>query len=137
MKIAEEKLPYLGYISVANYRKQKAKRERLARYLRDLAAGVRAEGGVAVERLSEKRRRQIDSLMNELESRLKHTPISPLFTPNPAELEAEAARILRDNQDEEAMEATQSVALRNLATYVSADFMDVYVATSMRSDVRG
>ncbi|MCZ7679810.1 MAG: hypothetical protein M5U28_14015 [Sandaracinaceae bacterium] len=32
------------------------------------------------------------------------------------------------------MESTQATGLRNLARYLTADFMDVYVATSMRSD---
>jgi hypothetical protein len=76
----------------------------------------------------------MDSLLRELDSSLKHTPISPLFVPNPAELEAEASRILREDKDVIEMEQTQSVALRNLSNYVSADYIDVYVATSMRKD---
>ena len=60
--------------------------------------------------------------------------MSPLFVPNPAELEAEASRILRDEKDVAEMENTQSIALRNLSNYVSADYIDVYVATSMRKD---
>ena len=76
----------------------------------------------------------MDSLLRELGTSLKHTPMSPLFVPNPAELEAEASRILRDEKDVAEMENTQSIALRNLSNYVSADYIDVYVATSMRKD---
>jgi hypothetical protein len=133
-KIEDSRLPFLGYISVDNYRKQRTKRELLARYLRELAELVRKGGAQAVDDLSEKKRRKIDSLLRELESTFKHTPMSPLFTPNPAELEAEAARILRDESDEKAMGDTQSEALTNLSYYVSADYMDVYVATSMRTE---
>jgi transcriptional regulator with XRE-family HTH domain len=133
-KIEEERLPFLGYISAAQYKKQKKERELLAQYLRDLAEDVRKNGTSAVESLSEKKRRKLDSLIRELDSTLQHTPISPLFTPNPAELEAEASRILRDEKDEKQMERTQSEALMNLSNYISADFMDVYVATSMRTE---
>ncbi|MGI0016497.1 MAG: hypothetical protein ACREBU_24005, partial [Nitrososphaera sp.] len=89
---------------------------------------------MAVDELSEARRLRIASLMRELDSSLQHTPISPLFVPNPAELDAEAARILRDEADIEKMASTQSQALTNLSNYVSADYMDVYVATSMRTE---
>lgn len=132
-RLPEDKLEFLGYISVAKYREQKRKREALARYLRELAAEVRTKGGQAVEVLTEKRKRKIDSLLKELQSSLAHTPLSPLFVPNAAELEAEANRILRDERDEVEMERTQSQALKNLSQYISADHMDVYVATSMRN----
>jgi len=124
----------LGYISVEAYKKQRVKREILAGYLRDLAEQVRKNGVSALESLGEKRRRKMDSLLKELDSTLRHTPMSPLFVPNPAELEAEAARILRNEADEGEMARTQSEALTNLSNYISADHMDVYVATSMRSN---
>lgn len=132
--IEDHRLPYLGYISVDNYRKQRAKRELLSRYLLELAAAIRRDGTGAVDALGEKRRRKIDSLLRELDSKLQHTPISSLFNPNPADLESEAARVLRKESDEAQMADTQAEALTNLSNYVSADFMDVYVATSMRTD---
>lgn len=131
--LPEEKLEFLGYISVGKYRQQRRKRETLAKYLRELAAEVRKFGAGAVERMTEKRRRKLDSLLHELKSTLAHTPMSPLFAPNAAELEAEASRILRDEKDEDEMEKTQRQALSNLSHYISADYMDVYVATSMRT----
>lgn len=131
--LAEEKLEFLGYISAAQYRAQRRKRETLARLLRDLAESIRRDGAQTVEAMSEKRRRKLDSLLRELGSTLAHTPISPLFAPNPADLESEANRILRDEKDEQEMEKTQSQALSNLTHYISADYMDVYVATSMRT----
>ena len=131
--IAEEKLPYLGYISAAKYREQKRKRDQLARYLRELAGQIRESGAQAVEELTLKRKRKLDSLLRELGSTLQHTPMSALFVPDAVQLEAEAARMLRDEADESEMEQTQSQALKNLSRYVSSDHMDVYVATSMRS----
>lgn len=133
-KIDDSRLPYLGYISAAKYREKHHKREQLASYLKELAAKVREKGSGAVEELSNSRRLRIDSLMRELDSPLQHTPISPLFAPNPDELDEEAKRMLKEEKDLDEMAATQSQALRNLSNYVSADFMDVYVATSMRTD---
>lgn len=131
--LPEDKLDFLGYISVAKYRSQKQRREMIARYLRELAGAIRKDGARAVEQLSEKRQRKIDSLLKEFSSTLAHTPLSGLFAPNAAELEAEASRILRDEKDEGEMGAAQSQALQNLSQYLSADYMDVYVATSMRT----
>lgn len=131
--IPEHKLEFLGYISAAKYKTQKRKRETLAKYLRDLAKEVRAKGPHALDELGEKRRRKIDSLMRELGSTMAHTPMSPLFVSNAASLESEASRILRDEKDEAEMAHIQSQALSNLSQYISADHMDVYVATSMRS----
>lgn len=113
--LPEDKLDFLGYISVAKYKGQKLRRETLARYLRELAAAIRKEGASAVEQLTEKRKRKIDSLLKEFSSTLMHTPLSGLFAPNAAELEAEASRILRDEKDEVEMEAAQSQALSNLS----------------------
>jgi len=131
--LPEEKLEFLGYISAAKYRTQRRQRETLAKYLRELAESIRRDGAQAVESITEKRRRKLDSLLRELGSTFAHTPISPLFVPNPADLDAEASRILRNEKDEQEMEKAQSQALSNLAHYISADYMDVYVATSMRT----
>ncbi|AGP32778.1 helix-turn-helix domain-containing protein [Sorangium cellulosum] len=133
LPIPEHKLEFLGYISAAKYKAQKRKRETLAKYLRELAKEVRAKGPHALDEFGEKRRRKIDSLMRELGSTMAHTPISPLFVSNAANLENEANRILRDEKDEAEMERIQAQALSNLSHYISADHMDVYVATSMRS----
>lgn len=133
-KLPEDKLEFLGYISANEYAQQKAKRELLARYLRELAELVRKDGAIALDTLSEKRKRKIDSLMKELKSTFAHTPISGLFAPNPADLDAEAARMLRDEKDQKEMERVQRQALSNLSHYISSDYMDVYVATSMRTN---
>ncbi len=133
-EIPEDRLIYLGYISVSRYEAQLQKRKTLAGYLIDLAARIREHGPAAVAELSAKRRRKIDSLLQELDSQIQHAPISPLFAPDPDELEREARRILREDQDLHIMRETQSVALRNLSNFVTADHMDVYVATSMRTE---
>lgn len=132
--IPDDRLPYLGYISVARYKLQLLKRKVLSGYLTDLASDIRQHGSMAVNDLSEKKRRKLDSLLKELDSTIQHTPLSPLFMSNPLELEKEASRILKSEDELEAMEDTQSEALSNLCQYLTADNMDVYVATSMRTD---
>lgn len=133
VSLPDDKLEFLGYISVEKYKQQRRKREALAKYLRELASEIRNRGAHALDEMTEKRRRKMDSLMQELRSSLIHTPMSTLFAPNPGELEAEAQRILRDEKDEEEMGRTQKQALANLSHYIASDHMDVYVATSMRT----
>jgi transcriptional regulator with XRE-family HTH domain len=132
--LPEDQLEFLGYISVGKYRQQRKKRELLSTRLRDLASAIQKKGKIAVDEMSEKRKRQIDSLLKELGTSLSHTPLSSLFAPNVAELEAEANRVLRKVSDEETMELAQRQALENLSHYLSSDYMDVYVATSMRTE---
>ena len=59
----------------------------------------------------------------------------PYFNPIPDALAREAERLAPKTDDQlRRMEETQQVALRNLSRYLAADYMDVYVATSMRTD---
>jgi hypothetical protein len=110
-------------------------RQAVATFLRELAEGIRKEGKGAVEKVTEKRRRKMDSLMRRFGTKLAHQLMSPLFVPDPDELEREAVAIApSENTDLARMEETQGIAQRNLAKYLAADHLDVYVATSMRSD---
>lgn len=61
--------------------------------------------------------------------------MSPLFVPDADQIRREASRLApKEAKDIQRMKETQKSGLRNLARYLSADFMDVYVATSMRTD---
>lgn len=65
----------------------------------------------------------------------RHSLFSPLFLPDPDQLERKADQIgPKVETDLERMAATQAIAQQNLAHYLSADYLDLYVATSMRSD---
>ena len=76
----------------------------------------------------------MDSLLRKFHSSL-HGLFSPLFAPDADLLEREAARLAPKSEVELArMGETQHSAQRNLAQCLSADYMDVYVATSMRTD---
>jgi hypothetical protein len=134
-EVEEYRLPDLGYISAKRVRQEQAERQFLARSLKDLATRIQETGALAISELTERTRRRIDSLLRKFESQLPHGVSSPLFAPVPDELRREADRLGPKSESELArMEETQRRALENLSYYLSSDYLDVYVATSMRTD---
>jgi transcriptional regulator with XRE-family HTH domain len=134
-EIPEARLPDLGYISAARVQKEQKERELVAAFLLELADGIEKRGRQAVEEYSAKKRRKIGSLLRSFNSTLPHDLMSPLFAPDPDRIRREAAQLAPKAADDiKRMEATQATGIRNLARYLTADFMDVYVATSMRTD---
>jgi transcriptional regulator with XRE-family HTH domain len=133
--IDEARLPDLGYISADRVRKENAERQNLVDFLNSLADKVEKDGKTAVTQSSEKMRRRMSSLLRKFESRLEHDFVSPLFAPDADGLRREAARLApKQEGDLAVIEKTQGKGQRNLAAYLAADYLDVYVATSMRSD---
>lgn len=133
--IPDEKLPYLGYISAARVRREANERQILKDFLEGLATALRNEGTHTLERFGERKKRQIDSLLRKFDTNLPHGVFSPLFAPDPDALLREASRLAPKTTEElEEMEQTQLKALKNLAHYLTSDHLDVYVATSMRTD---
>ncbi|MGE0790080.1 MAG: helix-turn-helix domain-containing protein [Sandaracinaceae bacterium] len=134
-EIPDERLPDLGYISAARVRKEQAERTMVASFLVELADKIEVSGISAIETYTPKKRRKIGSLLRSFRSTLPHDLLSPLFAPDPDLLRREAKQLgPKAAEDIERMESTQATGLRNLARYLTADFMDAYVATSMRSD---
>lgn len=133
-KIDDDLLPDLGYISAQRVRQEAAERRWLIGQLVSLAKSMKSDGVSAVETLSSKNSRKIDSLLRKFDSTIIHGVSSSLFQPDPNALEREAERLAPKTDEElERMEKTQQTALRNLSRYLAADHMDVYVATSMRT----
>lgn len=135
-EIDEVDLPNLGYIAAARVRQETHERLRLKRFLEELAHDVRHKGGShAVQQHSESTRRTIESLMRKFDTHLPHGLFSPLFAPDADELMREAKRLAPKSEEElEKMSTIQETAQRNLAHYLTADYLDIYVATSMRSN---
>ena len=134
-EIADERLPDLGYISAARVKKEEKERQALKTFLESLARTARDQGRLNLENVNEKTKRRMDSLLRKFKTSLPHGPFSPLFAPDPDLLEREAARLApKSDQELARMSETQQIALRNLAQCLSSDHMDVYVATSMRTD---
>ncbi|MEM9452665.1 MAG: helix-turn-helix transcriptional regulator [Myxococcota bacterium] len=134
-EIPEKKLPDLGYISASRIKKEQAERRSLSQFLEQLAEKIEVNGRLAVDEYPEKRRRKIGSLLRKFKSLLAHDLLSPLFAADPDEIRREAKRLApKEVGDLRRMEETQATGQRNLSCYLSADHLDVYVATSMRSD---
>lgn len=134
-EIQDERLPDLGYISAARVKKEAAERQALKTFLEGLAKTAREKGTLNLEGINEKTKRRMDSLLRKFESSLPRGLYSPLFAPDADLLEREAARLAPKTETELArMSESQHIGQRNLAQYLSADYMDVYVATSMRTD---
>lgn len=132
VSVEESRLPHLGYIAASQIRQEETDRLFLSVSLLSLAEGIRREGRLALTKLSERDLRRIDSLLRKFHSSLSHGPFSPLFSPDPDQLEREAASLAPKDSELAQMEETQAIAQRNLANYLAADHLDVYVATSMR-----
>jgi transcriptional regulator with XRE-family HTH domain len=133
--IRDERLPDLGYISAARVAKENTDRQALTTFLIELADKMEKEGKVALTGYNQTRLRKMDSLLRHFGSRIEHGLLSPLFAPDSDALRREAQALAPKEESEVArIGETQQIALRNLANYLTADHLDVYVATSMRSD---
>ena len=134
-EIPEESLPDLGYIAAELVRRERSERTAINTFLMELATLIREYGHEGLAKVGDKKRRKMDSLLRKFDPGSTHSLFSTLFLPDPDELERKADQIgPKEETDLARMEATQSVAQQNLAQYLAADHLDVYVATSMRSD---
>jgi transcriptional regulator with XRE-family HTH domain len=133
--IPADRLSDLGYISAARARQESEERQMLADFLVELADKISKDGKGAIASYSEKKRRKMGSLLRKFQSQFEHDLLSPLFSPDSDAIRREAAALAPKNSgDLDRIEATQAQAQRNLSRYLSADYLDVYIATSMRSD---
>jgi hypothetical protein len=132
--ISEERLADLGYASAPKLRQESKERGLLQHFLEELAPALREKGRKALSEVPAKTLNRMDSLLRKFESKLPHGLLSPLFAPEADEVLRESGRLAPKTEEElRQLEATQSVAMKNLARYLAADHLDVYVATSMRS----
>lgn len=134
--IEDELLPDLGYISAKTVRQEATERQWLIEQLGEIAVAIAdSTAEQYLSSMTSKRKNKIDSLLRKFDSNLAHGISSPLFLYDADILRREAERLAPPKEDRlTRMENTQQRALRNLSNYLSADHMDIYVATSMRSD---
>lgn len=133
--IPRDRLSDLGYISAARARQESDERQLLAEFLSELATKVQADGRPAIGKYTEKRRRKMGSLLRKFNSQFQHDLMSPLFSPDADAIRREASVMApKEKTDLDQIEQTQSKAQRNLSRYLAADYLDIYVATSMRTD---
>lgn len=132
--IPESKLPLLGYIAAEKVERENKERTELIEFINEIIQRTKTEK-LNLDSYSIKKKRKIDSLLRKHQSRLEHGLFSPLFTPSLDQLQKEIERLSpKDKNEIEEIKKYQGIAYKNLAQYLTADFMDVYVATSMRSD---
>lgn len=132
-RINDSELPLLGYVAEQDLRKTANKKARAREALVEIAGHL--ERGERPQ-LSPRKRTTLNKLLEEF--RLERLPENfdpSLFPIDPAKLRADAGKLApRATKDTETREAASRTAQRNLAQYLSADYMDVYVATSMREE---
>lgn len=134
-RIPDENLPDLGYISAARVAQEATERGVLKRFLDELAESIQENGPTVVDTLDPRLKRRMDTLLRKFNSKFPHGLFSPLFAPDPDDLRREAQRLAPKTEgDLDRMRQTQEIGLKNFSHYVTADYMDVYVATSMRTD---
>jgi transcriptional regulator with XRE-family HTH domain len=133
-RIPDEELPYLGYIAAGRVKQEEKERKELSDFLKLAAKGMR-ESKDEIAGVSTKKKRRMDSLLRKFNTKIEHGLFSPLFKPDAEMLEREAEYISpTKSHNFDKMEKTQATAYSNLAHYLTADYMDIYVATSMRAD---
>lgn len=133
--IPGSRLPDLGYISAARARQESDERKVLSDFLGELADQVADHGKGAISSYTEKKRRKMGSLLRKFNSQFEHDLMSPLFSPDADAIRREAIAVApKAKSDLDRIEETQSQAQRNLSRYLAADYLDIYIATSMRSD---
>lgn len=131
--VPDERLRFLGYVAAGQVQRERAEREDLATFMRELASRIEKDKN-ALSSYAERRRRRMDSLLRKFKTRIEHGFLSPLFVPDADALRREADAVAPSADDNTAQMAhVQDMAQRNLARYLSVDHLDVYVATSMRS----
>lgn len=133
VKISNQDLPYLGYIAADKVRQEAKERKELSDFLLEIVT-KKESGTFNIEDYSSKKRKRMDSLLRNFKSTLQYGLFSPMFNPDIDTLKKEAEYISPANAENLAkMEDTQKTAYHNLSNYLAADYMDVYVATSMRN----
>ncbi len=130
--IEDKLLPDLGYISAKQVRQEVTERKWLIEQLELLSE----KGERYLKGLTIKKKNKIDAYLRKFDSVFLHGINSSLFVFDRDELSREAARLAPLQEDGRLiqMERTQKIALQNLSNYLAADYMDVYIATSMRSE---
>jgi transcriptional regulator with XRE-family HTH domain len=132
--IPDNKLANLGYIAAAKVEKEKKERLELIAFIDEVTKKIKQDD-FDIKSYTAKKRRKMDSLLRKFESRIEHGFFSPLFQPDVDLLQREAKRLAPKEEGEiEEIKLFQSIAYENLANYLTADFLDVYVATSMRNE---
>ncbi|MFA6191717.1 MAG: helix-turn-helix transcriptional regulator [Sulfurimonas sp.] len=136
--IEDKLLPYLGYIAAGKVAEEEKERKRLIDFLKDIVnkLGTRKVSQHTLQAQYDKKTlNKMDTLLRKFESKIEHGFLSSLFDVDIGLIEAEISNLApKAKADLIVMKDTQDKAFANLTNYLTADYMDLYIATSMRND---
>lgn len=131
-KIANNDLRFLGYIAAKEVEAEEKERKYLTDFMKKVIA-EKDKGIYDINKYNIKTQRKINSLLRKFNSTLEYGLFSPMFDADVLTLEKEIKYISPEaSTDIPKMTDAQNAAYNNLSNYLTADYLDVYVATSMR-----
>ena len=138
-EIANKDLPFLGYIAAEKVAKESKERKKLIDFLKTVIEKFENDGKINTIKLKEvydiKTLNQMDTLLRKFNSSIDHGLFSSLFDPDIDLIKREISKLApKDRKEIIRMQEVQDKAFANLSNYLTADYMDLYIATSMRSD---
>lgn len=139
VEIKNEDLKFLGYIAAEEVKKEEVERKSLTDFLDDVIKKCNHGGILDILILSKeynvKTLNKMDTLLRKFNSKLVHGLFSSLFQVDIDLIVREKERLApKDDNEIVKMKQIQDQAFANLSNYLTADYMDLYIATSMRSD---
>jgi transcriptional regulator with XRE-family HTH domain len=140
IQIPDEDLSNLGYIAAEKVEKEEMERQDLIDFLQELVEEFSNKNNfsqhkILVNKYNVKKLNKMDSLLRKFNSTIEHGFMSSLFEVDISLLEIEIERLApKQAKDIIVMRETQEKAFANLTNYLTADYMDLYIATSMRNE---
>ena len=138
-EIDNKDLAYLGYIAAEKVKKENVERRELANFLEELTNKFKESKRITTSDISNhyniKKINKMDTYLRKFNSKLEHGFKSNLFDIDIDLLKKEMKNLAPKEDNELAvMKLMQEQAFSNLTNYLTADYMDLYIATSMRND---
>lgn len=138
INIEDKHLPYLGYIAAEKVAEEEKERLKLKEHLQNIIDKIgneRINNQSLLKHFDKKTLNKIDALLRKFDSKIEHGLLSGLFDIDLNLLESEIDRLApKAESDIILMNQTQDIAFANLTNYLTADYMDLYIATSMRNE---
>lgn len=141
IEIDNKFLKYLGYIAAAEAKKDDLEKKEINDFLEEVINNnsILEDKIININLLedyfSKATLHRIDSLLRKIDKELGHSLFSSLFAVSKNDLKELQTKIKPFAEDEILiMQNTQNQAFSNLTNYLTADYMDFYVATSMRTE---
>lgn len=138
-EIDNKDLAYLGYIAAEKVKKESLERTELVNFLDELINKFKDKKTITTTDINIhyniKKINKMDTYLRKFNSKLEHTFKSNLFDIDIDIIKDEKEKLApKEDNELEVMKLMQDKAFSNLTNYLTADYMDLYIATSMRND---